>query len=69
MKEVKMYSVMEVLLTPTFKGNQSKLAEYLNINRGTLREALEDTECTHCCVLLLNGKYQFRKTTSRITKT
>ena len=63
MKEVKMYSVAELLLTKAFECNQTRLAKYLGVNRGVLGRAKLDTECLNTCVLLVDGKYKFLSTT------
>jgi hypothetical protein len=60
MKEIKMFSVAELLLTNAFECNKSKLADFLGVNRQTLRKAKDDTECEKYCVLLIDGKYSFR---------
>ena len=59
MKEVKMFSVEEVLAAKVFRYNQTKLAKYLKVNRGVIGRARLDTECKVYCVLLINGKYEF----------
>lgn len=58
-----MYSIQEVLLTPTFGGNRTKLAKYLGINRATLSRAIKDVNCEVNCILLIDGKYSFRTET------
>jgi len=59
MKELKVYTVQELLLTPTFMGNQCKLANYLNIHRTTLKKYIDDKNNEFHSILAMNGGYVF----------
>jgi len=49
MRQVNIYSVQEILLTPFYMGNKSRLAEDLGVSTTKLRKyALDDLMKSHC---------------------
>ena len=65
MKLVEMYSVAELLATPTFKHNDTKLSKFLKVSRATLAKNKDDIECENHCVLKIDDGYYFKVTPSR----
>lgn len=59
-------TVTDLLLTTNYMGNQSKLAEKLNITRGTLRKYMEDKEGDHH--FISNGEFYANLTSKISTK-
>jgi len=60
MKQVEMYSIAELLATPTFNNNQRKLSKFLKMHRTTVYNHKNDFNCENHCVLKIDGKYVFR---------
>lgn len=52
-----LYTIQSLLLTPTFMGNQSKLAKLLNVSRGTIRKYKDDINNDHHVVLKKDETY------------
>jgi hypothetical protein len=65
MKLTEIYSVQELLLTPTIMGNQSTLAKLLRINRATLHSAIEDVNNEKHIIKKVDGRYVFMAITRR----
>ncbi len=59
MKEFKTFSISELLYSQAFKGHQTKLAEYLKINRGVLGKMKEDIHCNNHIIISRNGCYEY----------
>lgn len=64
MKVINTYTILELLLTPTIRGNQTVLAKLLKINRSTLRKYLDDTTNANHVVLVNDNKYVFMHSTA-----
>ncbi len=64
MKNVNIYSVEEVLLTPFFMGNKSKLAKHFKVSRNKVSKYLKDTQMDSHCVYRHNDKWVLRTTLS-----
>ncbi len=56
------YTVKDLLLTGTVRGNLSKLALLLKVNRGTLRKYMDDTDNHRHFIWYIEGKYIFMNT-------
>lgn len=63
------YTITDLLYTPAFRCNQSKLALLLKISRVTLRKYMDDTTNERHSIFMVDGLYKFHCTPStRITK-
>ncbi len=60
LKAINIYSAEEILLTPFFMGNKSKLARALKVSRSKLAKYLLDTDMNLHCVYLHNDKWVMR---------
>ena len=56
---VRAYTIKELLSAPDVLGNQTKLATFLDINRGTLRKYMKDDDKSRHSVLFMGGGYTF----------
>jgi len=60
LRQVNIYSVQEILLTPYYRGNQSVLAKELCVSRGKLAKYLLDTDMKSHCVYREGDKWVLR---------
>ena len=58
-KIVTTYSIADLLLTWSFKGNELKLSKFLKISRGTLRKYSSDRNQVNNMIVRDSGKYVF----------
>lgn len=63
-----MKTVNDLLNTMEFRFNQSELARFLNINRGTLRKYMTDLKGENHCIRKFNGTIQLMALTSKAKK-
>ena len=61
---IPVYTIREILMTPTIKYNQTTLANLLDIQRTTLRKYKDDTDNSRHSVLFIDGKYIFMHITA-----
>ncbi len=59
MRTLQVFTIQELLLTPTIKYNQTTLANLLHINRSTLRKYMDDITNARHSVLFIDGRYSF----------
>lgn len=60
MREIKCFSMLEVLLTPAIEGNKTRLAALLGCNRGTVALYKKDTDMANHVVFSQDGKWVLR---------
>ncbi|NRA76733.1 MAG: hypothetical protein HRU18_00875 [Pseudoalteromonas sp.] len=60
MKQVNIYTALEILLIPNFMGNKTKFAKALNISRNKLDKYLEDTDMKYHCIYRQDDKWVMR---------
>ena len=65
MKVIETYSIHELLKRDEIKGNKSRLAKVLGINRVTLGRYVDDYRCERHIVTKVNGKHVFMASTRR----
>ena len=68
MRVMEAYSIHELLKREGIKGNKSRLAKALNINRATVNRYLDDYNCERHVVTKVNDKYVFMASTRRETE-
>lgn len=67
-RQVNIYSVEEILLTPFYMGNKSRLSEDLGVSRNKLLKYSLDTEMKSHCVYREGDKWVLRTSLTNLVK-
>ena len=64
-RKIKTYSIADLLCTTSFLGNQTKLAKFLKINRGTFRSYMHDINQVNHLIVKQGSEYVFMSVSHR----